>query len=185
MSLTEKQKMLAGKYYDTSDPHLVELRLACRDLLHRFNHSSPHQGAERKAMLLELLGGPRGNFYIEPPFYCDYGCNIQFGNNFYANFGCTLLDVSIIKFGDDVQLGPGVQIYTATHPLDPETRQSGAEYGRSITIGHNVWIGGNAVLCPGISIGDNSVIAAGSVVTRDVPANVVVGGNPAAIIKAV
>jgi maltose O-acetyltransferase len=183
VSLNEKQKMLAGQYYHAADLQLVQERLACRELLARFNHSSPSQGAERKSILSELLRNIPGKFYIEPPFWCDYGSNIEFGNNFYANFGCTLLDVAVIKFGDDVQLGPGVHIYTATHPLDPEIRKSGAEYGLAITVGDNVWIGGSAVLCPGISIGDNSVIAAGSVVTRDVPANVVVGGNPAAIIK--
>lgn len=183
MSLSEKQKMLAGQYYDAADPVLVAERLACRQLLHRFNHSDPSQGAERKAIISQLLGSHGEKFYIEPPFYCDYGSNIETGNNFYANFGCTLLDVAAIKMGDDVQLGPGVHIYTATHPVDPKTRKSGVEYGLAITIGDNVWIGGNAVICPGISIGDNSVIAAGSVVTRDVPASVVVGGNPAKVIK--
>jgi maltose O-acetyltransferase len=185
MSLTEKQKMLTGQHYDAADSQLVEERLACRELLARFNHSSPSQGAERKAIISELLGSHGQKFHIEPPFWCDYGSNIEAGNNFYANFGCTFLDVAVIKFGDDVQLGPGVQLYTATHPVDPEIRKSGVEYGLEITIGNNVWIGGNAVICPGISIGDNSVIAAGSVVTKDVPPNVVVGGNPAGIIKSI
>lgn len=183
MGLTEKQKMLAGQHYNAADLRLVEERLACRELLARFNHSGPSQVAERKDIIAELLGSHGQKLYIEPPFWCDYGSNIEAGNNFYANFGCTLLDVAAIKFGDDVQLGPGVHIYTATHPIDPEIRKSGVEYGLAITIGNNVWIGGNAVICPGVSIGDNSVIAAGSVVTKDVPANVVVGGNPAGIIK--
>lgn len=183
MSQTEKQKMLAGEYYDAADSQLVAERLACRQLLHQFNHSDPSQGSERKAILLKLLGSTGEKFYIELPFWCDYGTNIEVGNNFYANFACTFLDVAGIKFGDDVKLGPGVQIYTATHPLDPELRKTGVEYGKSISVGNNVWIGGNAVLCPGISIGDNSVVAAGSVVTKDVPADVVVGGNPAKIIK--
>ena len=175
--------MLAGEYYDTADSELVKGRLTCRQLLHQFNHSDPSQGAERKSLLLKLLGSTDDKFYVEPPFWCDYGSNIEVGNNFYANFACTFLDVARIKFGDNVKLGPGVHIYTATHPLDPELRQSGVEYGKPITIGNNVWIGGNAVLCPGISIGDNSVIAAGGVVAKDVPANVVVGGNPAKVIK--
>jgi len=175
--------MLSGQYYDAADLQLVEERMTCRQLLHQFNHSDPSQGAKRKAMLSELLGSHGQKFHIEPPFSCDYGSNIEVGNNFYANFGCTLLDVTTIKLGDDVQLGPGVQIYTATHPLDPELRKSGVEYGKAITIGNNVWIGGNAVLCPGISIGDNSVIAAGSVVTKDLPANVVAAGNPAGVLK--
>ncbi len=183
MSLNEKQKMLAGQHYDAADSQLLEERLTCRELLLRFNRSSPSQAAERKAIISDLLGSHGRKIYIEPPFWCDYGSNIEAGNNFYANFGCTLLDVAAIKFGDDVQLGPGVQLYTATHPLDPEIRKSGIEYGLAITVGHNVWIGGSAVLCPGISVGDNSVIAAGSVVTKDVPANVVVGGNPAKTIK--
>ena len=175
--------MLAGQHYDAADPQLVKERLACRQLLHQFNHSVPSQGSERKAIISNLLGSHGEKVYVEPPFYCDYGSNIEAGNNFYANFGCTLLDVAAIKFGDDVQLGPGVHIYTATHPVDPKVRKSGVEYGLAITVGNNVWIGGNAVICPGIGIGDNSVIAAGSVVAKDVPANVVVGGNPASIIK--
>jgi len=175
--------MLAGQYYDAADPQLAEERLACRQLLYRFNRSEPSQGAEREAILSKLVGSHGRKFYIEPPFWCDYGSNIETGNNFYANFGCTLLDVAAIKIGDDVQLGPGVHIYTATHPVDPGIRKSGVEYGLAITIGNNVWIGGNAVICPGIGIGDNSVIAAGSVVTKNFPANVVVGGNPAKIIK--
>lgn len=177
--------MLAGQYYDAADAQLVAERLACRQLLHQFNHSGPSQGGERKAILSQLLGSHGQKFYIEPPFWCDYGNNIEAGNNFYANFGCTLLDVASIKFGDDVQLGPGVHIYTATHPLDAELRKSGIEYGKAITIGNNVWIGGNSVICPGVTIGDNSVIAAGSVVTKDVAENVVVGGNPAKIIKGI
>lgn len=177
--------MLTGQNYDAADSQLVEERLACRELLAQFNQSSPSQETKRNALLSKLIGQKGHNFYIEPPFNCDYGSNIEAGNNFYANFGCTLLDVAPIKLGDDVQLGPGVQIYTATHPLDPVLRKSGTEYGLVITVGNNVWIGGNAVLCPGISIGDNSVVAAGSVVIKDVPENVLVGGNPAGIIKGI
>lgn len=121
--------------------------------------------------------------YIEPTFRCDYGYNIFLGNNFFANFDCVMLDVCPIRIGDNCMLAPGVHIYTATHPIDPVARNSGAELGKPVTIGNNVWIGGRAVINPGVTIGDNVVVASGAVVTKDVPDNVVVGGNPARIIK--
>ena len=162
----EKQKMIAGEYYRPGDDTLRADRLRARHIVHRY----------------DLLGQSEGA-YIEPSFRCDYGYNIYLGNNFYANFDCVMLDVCPIRIGDNCMLAPGVHIYTATHPLDATERNSGLEYGKSVTIGHNVWIGGRAVINPGVTIGDNAVIASGAVVTKDVPANAVVGGNPAKIIK--
>lgn len=178
----EKQKMIAGLPYRAGDDTLRADRLRARQLLHRYNHSSPDEKAERKAILADLLGQSEGA-YIEPSFRCDYGYNIFLGESFYANFDCVMLDVCPIHIGDNCMLAPGVHIYTATHPLDPVERNSGVEYGKPVNIGHNVWIGGRAVINPGVTIGDNAVIASGAVVVKDVPANVVVGGNPARIIK--
>lgn len=157
-------------------------RLRARHLVHRYNHTAPDEKAERRALFADLLGQSEGA-YIEPSFRCDYGYNIYLGNNFYANFDCVMLDVCPVRIGDNCMLAPGVHIYTATHPLDATERNSGLEYGKPVTIGDNVWIGGRAVINPGVTIGDNAVIASGAVVTKDVPANAVVGGNPAKIIK--
>ncbi|MBJ6384193.1 maltose O-acetyltransferase [Enterobacter cloacae] len=178
----EKQKMIAGEYYRPSDDTLRADRLRARHLIHRYNHTAPDEKAERRALLADLLAQSEGA-YIEPSFRCDYGYNIYLGNNFYANFDCVMLDVCPIRIGDNCMLAPGVHIYTATHPLDATARNSGLEYGKPVTIGHNVWIGGRAVINPGVTIGDNAVIASGAVVTKDVPANAVMGGNPAKIIK--
>lgn len=178
----EKQKMIAGELYLASDATLKADRLRARQLLHRYNHSAPEERELRNALLSELLGHA-SDAYIEPTFRCDYGYNIFLGKNFYANFDCVMLDVCPIHIGDNCMLAPGVHIYTATHPLDPVDRNSGQEYGKPVTIGHNVWIGGRAVINPGVTIGDNAVVASGAVVVKNVPANAVVGGNPARIIK--
>lgn len=178
----EKQKMIAGKPYFPGDNTLRAERLRARQLLHRFNHASPEEKALRADVLADLLGRA-GDAYIEPSFRCDYGYNIYLGQNFYANFDCVMLDVCPIHIGDNCMLAPGVHIYTATHPLDAHERNSGVEYGKPVFIGHNVWIGGRAVINPGVTIGDNAVIASGAVVVKDVPANAVVGGNPARVIK--
>lgn len=180
---TEKEKMLSGELYIAADPQLVNERLNARRLTRLFNQSLETEDALRAELLRQLLGSCGKNLYIEPPFRCDYGYNIHVGENFYANFDCVFLDVCEIRIGDNCFMGPGVHLYTATHPIDPIERTSGAEYGIPISIGHNVWIGGRAILNPGVSIGDNVVIASGAVVTKSVPANVVVGGNPAKIIK--
>lgn len=174
----EKRKMIAGELYDAGDDLLRSERRRARQLTHRYNHSSPEEGELRKQWLDELLGGYQGGT-IEPTFRCDYGYNIYLGKNFYANFDCVILDVCEVHIGDNCLLAPGVHIYTATHPLDAETRVGGAEFGKSVKIGDNVWIGGRAVINPGVTIGDNAVVASGAVVTKDVPANCVVGGNPA------
>ncbi|HGD3331680.1 TPA: maltose O-acetyltransferase [Enterobacter hormaechei] len=178
----EKQKMIAGEYYRPGDDTLRADRLPARHLVHRYNHTAPDEKAERRALLADLLGQSEGA-YIEPSFRCDYGYNIYLGKNFYANFDCVMLDVCPVRIGDNCMLAPGVHIYTATHPLDATERNSGLEYGKPVTIGDNVWIGGRAIINPGVTIGDNAVIASGAVVTKDVPANAVVGGNPAKIIK--
>ena len=178
----EKRKMIAGEFYRPGDTTLRADRLRARELLHSYNHSAPEEKTLRTTLLGELLGQAQ-DAYIEPSFRCDYGYNIILGKNFYANFDCVMLDVCPIHFGDNCMLAPGVHIYTATHPLDAQERNSGLEYGKPVSIGDNVWIGGRAVINPGVTIGDNAVIASGAVVVKDVPANAVVGGNPARIIK--
>jgi len=178
----EKRKMIAGEPYHPGDETLRADRLRARQLIHRYNHTSPDERAERNALLSELFGRDH-DAYIEPSFRCDYGYNLFLGQNFYANFDCVMLDVCPIRIGDNCMLAPGVHIYTATHPLDAAERNSGLEFGKPVTIGDNVWIGGRAVINPGVTVGDNAVIASGAVVVKDVPANAVVGGNPARIIK--
>ncbi|TNV20641.1 maltose O-acetyltransferase [Buttiauxella sp. B2] len=180
----EKQKMIAGELYRPDDQQLRDDRIYARHLIHRFNHTAPDEKAVRAQLLGQLLG-QSGDAYIEPSFRCDYGYNIYLGKNFYANFDCVILDVCPVHIGDNCMLAPGVHIYTATHPLDAETRNSGVEFGKPVTIGNNVWIGGRAIINPGVHIGDNVVIGAGSVVTKDIPANSVVVGNPARLIKMV
>jgi maltose O-acetyltransferase len=181
---TEKEKMLAGEYYYASDEQLTLDREKARMLTYTFNHLKPNEMVEGKKIIKELIHA-KGEFNFEPPFYCDYGYNIEVGNNFFANFGCTILDVCKVTIGDNVLFAPHVQIYTATHPIDPIERSSGKEYAKPISIGNNVWIGGNAVVCPGVSIGDNTIIGAGSVVTKDIPSNVIAGGNPCKVIRSI
>ncbi|WP_033541896.1 maltose acetyltransferase domain-containing protein [Planococcus sp. CAU13] len=180
---SEKEKMIAGEMYDPSDRTLLSDRLNARRLSRLFNKSSEMDGMDRKLRLMELLGSHGDKFYVEPNIRCDYGYNIHLGENFYANFDTCLLDVCEIRFGDNCSLGPGVHIYTATHPLHPAERAAGKEFGKPVTIGNNVWIGGRAVINPGVTVGDNAIIASGAVVVKDVPANTVVGGNPAVVIK--
>lgn len=182
---TEKEKMLAGELYFATDPELTGDRLKARKLTRQYNNTGEMDFKERTNILRELFGSVKNNFAIEPNLRVDYGFNIHVGENFYANFDCVLLDVCEIHIGDDCLLGPGVHIYTASHPLDPFERSSGAECGAPVKIGNKVWIGGHATINPGVTIGDHAVIASGSVVTKDVPSNVVVGGNPARIIKTI
>lgn len=181
--MTEKEKMIKGDMYFSADETLVKERNRARRLTRAFNNTTEDELDKRSKILKELLGETGENIYIEPTFRCDYGYNIYVGENFYANFDCLLLDICPIKIGNNAMLAPGVHIYTATHPLNPTERNSGYEYGKPVNIGDNVWIGGRAVICPGVTIGNNVVVAAGAVVTKDVPDNVVVGGNPAKIIK--
>jgi maltose O-acetyltransferase len=179
---TEKAKMLNGEPYDPHDPELVAERERARKLTRRYNEIG--DGDERRDDLLrELLGSAGEKLHIEPPVRCDYGFNIHVGENFYANFDCVVLDVCRVDIGDDCLLGPGVHIYTATHPLDATRRRSGVEYGKPVTIGDEVWLGGRAVINPGVTVGDGAVVASGAVVTEDVLAGVVVQGNPATVVR--
>ena len=180
---SEKQKMMNGELYRPQDDELVNDRLRARKLTRLFNQTMETDSEERAALLKELLGSTGKEYYIEPTFRCDYGFNIHVGENFYANFDCVILDVCEVRIGQNCMLAPGVHIYTATHPLLPDERNSGKEYGKPVTIGDNVWIGGRAVINPGVTIGNNVVVASGAVVTKDIPDDVVVGGNPARIIK--
>lgn len=182
---TEKEKMLAGELYQAFGPELVNERLNARRLCRKFNALPEVQIDERRGVLAELLGTSRPETYIESTFKCDYGYNIHVGENFYANFDLVILDVCRVTIGKNCMIGPRVSIYTAGHPLDAETRVSGLEFGIPVTIGNNVWIGGNAVINPGVTIGDNVVVASGAVVTKDVPDNVVVAGVPAKVIRGI
>lgn len=178
---TEKEKMISGELYDSSNLELAAERRAARERQLAINHAeSPRV---RNQLLKETFGSTGEKLYIEPSFLFDYGYNIHVGENFYANFNCTFLDVTTIRIGDNCMLAPNVQLYTATHPIDPNERNSGLEYAKPITIGDNVWIGGGAILIPGVTIGDNVVIGAGSVVTKSFPDNVVIAGNPAHVIR--
>jgi maltose O-acetyltransferase len=179
---TEKEKMLAGELYDAMDAQLVHERQCARAVLREFNALSESLQAER-AQLLAKLFGAETDVGIQPPFYCDYGSNITLGRNIFMNFNCTILDVTSVQIGDNVLLGPGVQIYTATHPLSAAVRRSGLEAGKPVVIGADVWIGGGAIICPGVRIGPRAVIGAGSVVTRDVPSDVFAAGNPCRVIR--
>ncbi|WP_173917051.1 sugar O-acetyltransferase [Halobacillus sp. Marseille-Q1614] len=181
--MTEKEKMLAGELYKAWDEELVLDRNRASQLLHTYNLSKVTDTCPREQLLKDILGSTGEDAYIEPSFQCDYGYNIHVGDKFFANYNCVMLDVCSITIGDRVMFGPGVHLYTATHPLDKELRATGLEAGKPITIGDDVWIGGSAVINPGITIGDGAVIGSGAVVTKDVPAGVFAGGNPAKIIK--
>lgn len=180
--MTEKEKMLNGMFYNPMDPQLVEDRKRAKRLCQEFN-AVPSDEHDRKAELLKELFKTKNICYIEPNFFCDYGYNIEIGKNFYANHNCIILDVNKVKIGDNVMFAPNVQVYTATHPINAEERILGKEMGYAIEIGDNVWIGGGAIICPGVKIGKNTTIAAGSLVTKDIPENVLAGGNPCRIIK--
>jgi maltose O-acetyltransferase len=177
--LSEREKMLAGALYRANDPELVAATARADRLLRAFNAIPADDPAGRAALLRELLGSMGADVVVRPPFYCDYGSNIHLGRGTFLNYNCVLLDVCRIEVGALCQIGPGVQIYAADHPRDAALRRQGLESGQPVRIGSNVWIGGAAIILPGITIGDDAVIGAGSVVTRDVATGITVAGNPA------
>lgn len=180
--MTELEKMRAGELYDASDPELVALRARARDLLWEYNATREADTATRRRLLCDLFGSGGESVWLQPPFYCDYGSNIHLGERVYFNFNCVVLDVCEVRVGDRTLFGPAVQIYAATHPLDAELRKT-RELGKPVTIGSDVWVGGGAIILPGVTIGDRTVIGAGSVVTRNVPAGVLTVGNPARVVR--
>lgn len=179
---SEREKMLAGELYDPNDPDLAEARMIARERCRAINTNDPRDEKRLRDLLTELFGSGGDSVWLEPPFRCDFGTNIYLGEKVYFNFDCVILDVCEVRIGNNVFVAPGVHIYAATHPLDAELRRT-QESGKPVTIGDDVWIGGRTTICPGITIGDRSVIGAGSVVTKDVPTGVVVAGNPAKIIR--
>ena len=181
--MSEKEKMLKGEMYYPNDEELINLRTRARDIFYEFNQTKASETDKRKVLLDELLMKKLDNFVVEPPFFCDYGFNIKPGKNVFFNFNCIVLDVCEVKIGNNVLFGPHVQIYPATHPLDTEQRIVLQEYAKPIEIGDNCWIGGGAIILPGVKIGKNSIIGSGAVVTKNIPDNVVAAGNPAKIIK--
>lgn len=179
---TEKQKMLAGELYQATDPELAAERQRARTLCRRLTESIGLGDEVRRSILSDLLGRD-ADAWIEPPFYCDYGANLHLGQRVFFNFNCVVLDVMPVTIGDRTLIGPAVQIYTALHPLDARERSTGLEYAKAVTIGADVWIGGGAIICPGVTIGDRTVIGAGAVVTADLPSDVVAVGNPARVVR--
>lgn len=180
--VSEREKMLAGELYDPFDPELVAARILARDLCQDLNATRESDQEKRRSLLKELFGEGGDSVWMQPPFYCDYGKNIRLGQRVFFNFNCVVLDVCQVTIGDFTLFGPAVQIYTATHPLDAELRRR-QEFAKPIEIGSDVWVGGGAVICPGVKIGSKTVIGAGSVVTKDIPAGVVAAGNPCRIIR--
>ncbi|PSB50301.1 sugar O-acetyltransferase [Chamaesiphon polymorphus] len=184
MSQTEREKMLANEpYFSISDPELQMMMAAAQELLYPFNHSRPDEYDRRAEIISKLFGSIGKNFTIKPPFMCDFGCHIHAKDNLFINYDCVILDCNEVRIGNNVMFAPKVQIYTAYHPLDPEIRRSGLEMAAPITIEDDVWIGGGAIVCPGVTIGAGTTIGAGSVVTRNIPANVVAVGNPCRVIR--
>lgn len=181
--MTQKERMLAGLPYKAWLDGLLQERLECKKRIYEFNNLPPDNREKAEQIIKELFGKTGKEVYVEQPFHCDYGYNIEVGENFGANYNLTILDVGKVTIGDNVLIAPNVGIYTAGHPLHPDSRNSGYEYGIPITIGNSVWIGANSVILPGVNIGNNVVIGAGSVVTKDIPDNVVAAGNPCRIIK--
>jgi maltose O-acetyltransferase len=179
---TEKDKMLAGELYDPLDPELVRARERARDLCQELNATRERDREARRRILADLFGRGGESVWMQPPFYCDYGSNILLGERVFFNFNCVVLDLCVVKIGDFTLFGPAVQIYTATHPMNAALRRK-QEFGKPVEIGSDVWVGGGAIICPGVKIGSKSVIGAGSVVTRDIPDGVFAAGNPCRVIR--
>ena len=182
--MTEKEKCRSGQLYDANyDEELVKERLRCKDLCAQLNRLLPSEQAAQETLLRRLLGKTGQAFTIMAPFYCDYGYNIEIGENFFANHNCVILDSARVRFGDNVFVGPNCCFTAAGHPIDAEQRNEGLEFAHPITVGDNVWIGANVTVLPGVSIGDNAVIGAGSVVNKDIPACVTAAGNPCRVLR--
>jgi maltose O-acetyltransferase len=179
---SEKEKMLAGELYDPLDADLVQARDRARDLCQDLNATREKDQDARRRILIDLFGKGGESVWMQPPFFCDYGSNIQLGERVFFNFNCVVLDVCLVKVGDFTLFGPAVQIYTAMHPMNAELRRK-QEFAKPIEIGSDVWVGGGAIICPGVKIGSKTVIGAGSVVTRDIPDGVFAAGNPCRVIR--
>jgi maltose O-acetyltransferase len=183
MSRSEKDKMLAGELYRPADPEIQANQAATKKWLVRYNGSLGLSAAERRVLLAERFAEVGAGAVVRPPFHCDYGFNIRLGADAFLNYDCVILDVAEVSIGEGAQIGPAVQIYAADHPRDPAQRRAGFEFGRPVRIGKHAWIGGGAIILPGISIGDDAIVGAGSVVTRDLPPLALAVGNPARIIR--
>lgn len=182
--MTEKEKCSQGLLYNANyDEELIKERTDCKDLCQEYNKTKYSDFEKRNQLINKIVGSVKSSFLVEQPFLCDYGYNIEFGENFYSNHNLVILDGAKVTFGDNVFIGPNCGFYTAGHPENIQQRNEGLEYVRSISVGNNVWIGGNVVVVPGVSIGDNSIIGAGSVVTKNIPSNVVAVGNPCKVIR--
>lgn len=180
---SQKDRMLSGDLYIADDPELAKDFHKAKRLLREYNQTTEYQESDRKKILDDLFKQSGKKIHIEPPFHTDYGCNTVIGENFYSNYDCIILDIANVKIGDNVMFGPRVGLYTAGHPIDAVIRNEYYEYGKPITIGNNVWVGGNVVVNPGVTIGDNVVIGSGAVVTKDIPSNVIAVGNPCKVLR--
>lgn len=183
MLKSEKEKMIDGEPYYANAPELTALRLHAQRTCYRYNQIDPKNFKERKSVIRGLFGATPSLFHIEQPFHCDYGFNIEIGDNFYSNYHLTILDGAPIKIGNNVMFGPNVALYSAGHPIHHDIRNTALEYAFSIVIGDNVWLGGNVIVNPNITIGENTVIGSGSVVTKDIPPNVIAVGNPCKVLR--
>ncbi|WP_294373606.1 sugar O-acetyltransferase [uncultured Clostridium sp.] len=181
--MSQKERMLAGLPYKAWLDGLKEERIENKLKIYEYNNTRPDEKEKMDEQIKNILGKTGEEVFIEQPFHCDYGKNIEVGNNFYANYNCVILDVGKVVIGENVMFAPNVSIYTAGHPIHPKSRNSGYEYGIEVTIGDNVWVGGSVVINPGVKIGNNVVIGSGSVVTKDIPDNVIAAGNPCRIIR--
>ena len=180
---SQKERMLSGDLYIADDPELAKDFHKAKRLLREYNQTTEYQEADRQAILKDLFKQSGKKIHIEPPFHTDYGCNTVIGENFYSNYDCIILDIANVKIGDNVMFGPRVGLYTAGHPIDAVIRNEHYEYGKPITIGDNVWVGGNVVFNPGVTVGDNVVIGSGSIVTKDIPSSVIAVGNPCKVLR--